>query len=254
MGIEDFEQLWHQRTGKTPYESVLDKSGDLEPEQFKLALARSLELADFRLVFAVDQITPSLRRIVEFLNQGSGERLAVMGLEMGRFSEGEVEILVPVTYGAELAGENAPRTAREANRWSRDQVVEALVPNPGHLTTLKALLAHADAAGAEFKGGTSRSGPSGGVYYDTENGRRSLWSVYTSSAEIVINVASVFAPAPERALQAAHVLIAAGLVESPANPDALAKKYVSVPMAKAASPAAIQGILSALDILRGNTP
>ena len=253
MTAEDFALHWRLRTEKSPCDSVAEYVPEADESKFAQALAATLSSGDFRLVFAVDQITPELRRTVEFLHESSSERLAVMALEIGRFKEGDVEILVPETYGAELAASGAAHAP--SARWTLEQVVDALHGTDG-ASPLGGLVSHADAAGAEFKGGTAAGGPSGGFYYDTTDGRRSLWSIYTNpgSERVAINLGGIHTASAMRAEEAAKALVKAGLVDAPLSIDELARKYPAIPLGKLESARAVEAVRSALDILAGASP
>ena len=76
-----------------------------------------------RLVVAVDQITDELRSIIEYMNTHMSDPVSVMALEVGYFKQDAVELLVPKTYGAEMAEAKA-KTGAGANRWSSQAVLD----------------------------------------------------------------------------------------------------------------------------------
>ena len=66
---------------------------------------RRLREGDFRLLIAVDEIDTGLERIVQYVNQRSagGRGLTLVALSFARYRHRATEIIVPETYGAELA-------------------------------------------------------------------------------------------------------------------------------------------------------
>ncbi|MFL5796392.1 MAG: hypothetical protein ACJ77A_00465 [Actinomycetota bacterium] len=79
---------------------------------FREQLASNLEEGRFTLVFAVDRINDELKDVIEFLNAHTVESLSVLGLELGYVRDGEVEILIPGTYGAERVREKVVQARR----------------------------------------------------------------------------------------------------------------------------------------------
>lgn len=78
-------------------------NSDWNSEGFRKAVSDNLAEGRFRLVFAVDEITDELKRIVEFTHAHSSTGFAVMAVEIGYVRDvGVVEILTPTTYGEEL--------------------------------------------------------------------------------------------------------------------------------------------------------
>ncbi len=177
MSIDEFSARWADRAKKSLIDHVREVAGDvgLQLEAFEELLAHTLSAGAFRLVFAVDEITDELKRVVELLNGHTSGGLSVVALELGYVKEGELELLVPQTYGAELAEEADDRGDRPpARRWSRQAVTEALSSaSETSRQVVSKLLKHADDHAAAWKGGTGQS-PSAGFYYPLPEGRRSL--------------------------------------------------------------------------------
>ena len=65
-------------------------------------MARCLEAGEFRLVLAVEAIPEELRETVRFLNVHSTPGLEVLALELAWRRDGDVEILVPHTWGEQV--------------------------------------------------------------------------------------------------------------------------------------------------------
>lgn len=210
MSADDFSARWADRAKQSVFDHVSEVVGaEPEPETFRERLTRTLLEGSFRLVFAVDEITDELKRVVELLNAHTSGGLSVLALELGYVKEGELELLVPQTYGAELAQEADARGSQSpTRRWSREAIAEAL-QNAGESPrrVVEDLIAHADRNDATFKGGAGRF-PSAGFYYQTPEGQRSLWSLYVKPAGpvIAINLGSIAAHNPVRAQAMAAAL------------------------------------------------
>lgn len=120
MGLEDFERAWGQRSGgRSLAESVLGpEHADDDAQALHTGVAERLRDGRFTLILAVDAITPELRRIVEYLNAKTVGDVSVLAQELRYAREGDVEIIVPRVFGAELAG------ARDRARSPKRQFTE----------------------------------------------------------------------------------------------------------------------------------
>lgn len=98
MDVDDFAARWHNRTQDSLFGEGYD-DGFLLRE----ALARNLAEGRFRIVLAVDEINPALKRMVEYLNFMSGPSTSVIAVEYSRLTQEGIEILMPRVYGQELA-------------------------------------------------------------------------------------------------------------------------------------------------------
>ncbi|MBM9468784.1 hypothetical protein [Nakamurella leprariae] len=83
-----------------------------DPAAFLDSLNATLAEGRLRLVIAVDQVTVELRRIVELLNRASGSDLDVVCMEFEYVADGDVEIVIPRTYGIAAVERNAARRAQ----------------------------------------------------------------------------------------------------------------------------------------------
>jgi len=70
---------------------------DWSEENFHASVQQALEKGDFRLVIAVNGITESLKKILEYLNTRGSVRIEA--LELQQFTHGDNEVLVPEIYG-----------------------------------------------------------------------------------------------------------------------------------------------------------
>lgn len=77
------------------------------------------------LCLAVDQIDADLRRLVGYLNLVTSDDILVSALQLAYARHGDTEILIPSTYGTELAASAATRN-RPTEHWTWDTFIEAL--------------------------------------------------------------------------------------------------------------------------------
>jgi hypothetical protein len=95
-------------------EEMARLTDDWSPETWRERVAAALERGDFRLILAVDALTPALRRTVEYLNDRAAFSLVVV--EVRRLSVNGVEVLSPSFYGDELAQRKLTRIAPQPPR------------------------------------------------------------------------------------------------------------------------------------------
>lgn len=107
LTYSEFDRGWQTRAGLPLADHVARELADVDPgwdaAAFAEAVAANLEAGRFTLVVAVDDITPELQRIIEYLSRHTDSELAVVALELGYVADGEHEILVPQAYGVEIA-------------------------------------------------------------------------------------------------------------------------------------------------------
>jgi hypothetical protein len=126
LEFADFDHRW---SGRRPMRdgvvaAVLGEDAGEEAEDLRAAVGESLSDGRFGLVLAVDSITPELRRTVEYLNAHTISEVSIVALELRYARHGEVEVLIPRIYGAELA-ESVARPGRR-RPWGEDDYLEAL--------------------------------------------------------------------------------------------------------------------------------
>lgn len=114
MHIDEFERRWE-----------LGRNGTLEDTfgnpEVRDAVAGNLRAGHFRIVLAVDAINSSLKRIVGYLNVMSGQETSVIAVEYTRSYGPGLEVLMPRTYGLELAEEKAADAEKKQERWTLEQ-------------------------------------------------------------------------------------------------------------------------------------
>lgn len=136
--LEQFEANWLQRAGRSLTESVLDVDADeSERQAFRAAVANNLTSGTFRIMLAVDVLSTELQSIITYL--ALHMNLDVVALELAYASSGGVEILVPRSYGTELAVARGARAGRgerghrsQGHRSNPRDALEALVTSADH--------------------------------------------------------------------------------------------------------------------------
>lgn len=90
------------------------------------SLRSNLATGHFSMCLAVDSIDADLRRVIEYLNQVTLANVNVTAVQLSYARDGDVEILIPTTYGAELAEAKTTGASRK-ERWTRESFIDSLV-------------------------------------------------------------------------------------------------------------------------------
>jgi len=263
MSFDAFSARFAARVGKPLLAGVEAAAGrEVDPDEFRSAIERRLEDGSFRLVVAVDSITNELRGIVEYLHKHLSSDVPIVALELGYLRvQADDELLVPRTYGAELAEEKSTQGgAAPRRRWAVEELREASgsIGNPGARMFVDRLWSHAQAHGAVFIGGTGAV-PSGGFYYPINGKRPSLWSIWVNDgvAAVALNIGSITNAFPKLAGSVlTNVRTSAALNAPLPNDDvqALSKypKYDANTLAEASDAADV--FVRTLDMVAGPSP
>jgi len=113
-----FMEAWQAKSGQDLRELLEDASIE--------SLERNITDARIDLCLAVDAIDDDLRRLVEYLNRATRPDVRVTALQLAYARQGEVEILIPSTFGGEIADAKVRDSDRGSERWSRESFLEAL--------------------------------------------------------------------------------------------------------------------------------
>ncbi|MGW4337527.1 hypothetical protein ACWEK5_32660 [Rhodococcus koreensis] len=118
-GEAAFHEQWARRSGHD-----LHTLGEGGYEQ----LGRNIAAGRIHLCLAVDQIDADLRRLVEYLNQITRDDIQVTALQLTYARDGDLEILIPSTYGGEIAAAKARTSAGAGTttRWTKDTFLDTL--------------------------------------------------------------------------------------------------------------------------------
>ena len=108
--------------------SILVRKADsggpwVDPEALA-ALDENLERGRINLCLAVDLIDDDLRRLIEYLNLVSVDDVRVTALQLRYARHGDLEILIPTSFGAELAERANLKSKRDP--WTWTEFIESL--------------------------------------------------------------------------------------------------------------------------------
>lgn len=202
MPFAEFASRWQQRSGAA-FVDWLEPSG-LE------RLEENLTEGRFRLILAVDAISEDLRRLVEYLNAHTLDTVEVLAIELSIAHAGNVDVLVPTVYGAELV---AARQQLGGNpNWTVAEVTAWFTANQPDLATAVFDFVERLKISGCILVGTSAQSPSLAVGVDTNAGRVWPYALYTGLPRGSLNinvdyVAKCGTVAQEHFLAAAHEVI-----------------------------------------------
>jgi len=165
LDFEEFHQRWKDRGG-VDLTAIETAKGPLS-----LAVTSNLETARFTLLLAVDEINEPLKQMVEYIQDKTDSSTRVALIELARHITGDVEILIPQTYGYEaLKSQTVARAEREP--WSKDEYVAWLLANePTSVALFESLMNTLENRGFVW-GGTKSITPSGAICVKTSKGYR----------------------------------------------------------------------------------
>jgi hypothetical protein len=95
----------------------------LDPEALA-ALDQNLEKGRINLCLAVDLIDDDLRRLIEYLNLIAVDDVRVTALQLRYARHGDLEILIPSSFGSELKDFSNPKPKRDP--WTWHEFIESL--------------------------------------------------------------------------------------------------------------------------------
>lgn len=152
-----------------------------DADEFRSTVARNLDDDAFRLVFAVDEITEDLKRAVEYLNAHTVDSTTAVVLELDYSKVGDVEILVPRSYGEEAA--QRKRASRARTRWTEADLFKTLEADASaeDAGAARELYDWASARVHRFWWGEGQS-PSVTLVFDTPEGLIQPCAIYTGWA------------------------------------------------------------------------
>lgn len=156
LDVDGFDARWRAVTG----ESLFGYTGE---EGMRDALARNLQDGRFRIVLAVDAINDRLKRMIEYLNAMSGPETTIIAVEYIRLVQNGTEILMPHTYGQELAEAKAADEMVQRSVWDVETYRAWLDQNePEAIPNFTVFADEIAALGLAFSGSRSNH-PAGGV-------------------------------------------------------------------------------------------
>jgi hypothetical protein len=153
MSVDDFERRWKRAdaAGLSPFEQLGDDEG-----RIRAAVQDNLNASRLKMVLAVDRLNDDLKRIVEFLNTIIVPSAGVIAVEFARVYDevSGVEILMPESYGAELAEAKEAADTLRRPPWTPEQYIEWCEnTDPGGVPIIRALISALVEHGFEIVGG-----------------------------------------------------------------------------------------------------
>jgi hypothetical protein len=120
---------WKDRRRPPLEEDVAHALGDehaFDRGAFRQAVQENLQNGNFTLVVAVDTITEALEGSILYLSEHTGPTARVVAMELGYLAHGDVEVLIPRTFGLEVAERKsaAPSSPRMWDTTSFDATLQ----------------------------------------------------------------------------------------------------------------------------------
>jgi hypothetical protein len=207
MSYEELDERVSQRTNQRLAEWV-GAAADPEAwdeEAFRSTVAEALEKGRFILIIAVDEINEELARTIRFLNGCAQAAFSFRALEMRRFQQGPVEMLVPHVHGAPPT---KPSPRRAGSTWTEARFLD--VARASVQADVMGVIAelyewstgHAD----EIRWGKGKEKGSFSFYYHHDGTPYSVFSVLTDG-QLWINYNSLGRKVSEEGLQAFHAAL-----------------------------------------------
>jgi len=178
-GPDDFLRRWASRTG----EDLADSLPDAVP-----GLAANIEAARIDLCLAVDEIDDDLRRLVEYLNKATRADVRATAVQLAYAKQGDVEVLVPSTYGGELAETKARDAGLAKVSWTEETFLAALASDFDREAARRLFELARGAAGPQLHQPLwFGRRPDGGVFLQPGGGRRApAWLSVSRTGELTI--------------------------------------------------------------------
>lgn len=99
MSYGEVDEHIRQKEGKSLVELVRERAkGDWDEDNFRKGVEDSLEKGKFSLIIAVDEINEELKRTIQYLNECGSPAYSIYALEMRRFKQDDIEIMIPHLY------------------------------------------------------------------------------------------------------------------------------------------------------------
>jgi hypothetical protein len=174
-GSEKFRNSWVKRSG-CDLDQVLNPDG-------VTALSFNIEQGRINLCLAVDRIDEDIQRLVEYMNLITAESIMVTALQLAYARLGTVEVLIPSTYGTEIARTKAASYGQSSERWTWDSFLEALA-DKGDQQFAQELFNRAE--GTEALGEYGRlwfgARPKGSIFFHIHKARYAPFYLWINSA------------------------------------------------------------------------
>jgi hypothetical protein len=124
MSLREFRTRVEARMGRDLVDAMADRATEEWDRDVWLdEIVARLEEGTFRLVVAVDEMSPTLKRTILYLNAHSS--LPVLAVELLRGRHGDTEVLVPTVFADEQARRKVPTPSSTAEVENADTLVVA---------------------------------------------------------------------------------------------------------------------------------
>jgi hypothetical protein len=174
-GYREFLEAWNARGGPdlTSYLSVASQQD----------LARNIENGDINLCLAIDSISEDIQGLIEYLSLVTKDSIMVTALQLSYARLGQVEVLLPTIYGAELAQTKAHGTGGTPEKWTWEDLLATLSdPAERHfIERLKELLEMTPILGSQERIWFGKK-PLGGIFFHPHGYRYAPFQLWKNSA------------------------------------------------------------------------
>jgi hypothetical protein len=178
MDLATFEAAFTARNGRSPLEELHDQSIEGHDESAcRERLSQNLARGRFRLVIAVDHVTPELRGIIEYVNHQPGD-LRLVALDLPYFADPDVAILVPETFGDELTSPQGPEPL--PIEWDEATFLASMAERPGEADVARDLLKWAATQGLLVVWGRGHTFPTVRILLDAPERPYPLLAIWAS--------------------------------------------------------------------------
>ena len=117
-GFSSFQTSWQVKNGPD-FDQFLDDVG-------AATLKANLTNGVIHLCLAVDAIDEDLRRLIEYLYLISKDSIEVTALQLSYARHGSLEILIPSTFGTEIAHSKSSNRSASTEKWTWDTFISAI--------------------------------------------------------------------------------------------------------------------------------
>jgi hypothetical protein len=118
-GVKRFRETWSSK-------SDVDLDSYLDPDAV-LELETSINAGRINLCLAVDQIDEDIQRLVEYLNLITADSVMVTALQLAYAKLGSIEVLIPSTFGAEIAHSKKVGSTEKSEKWTWETFIDSLI-------------------------------------------------------------------------------------------------------------------------------
>ncbi len=174
-GYREFLEGWNARGGADLTSCLTATS--------QQALARNIENGDINLCLAIDSISEDIQGLIEYLSLVTKDSIMVTALQLSYARLGQIEVLLPTIYGAELAQTKAHGTGGTSEKWTWEDLLASLSdPAERHFVErLKALLEMTPILGSQERIWFGKK-PLGGIFFHPHGYRYAPFQLWRNSA------------------------------------------------------------------------